>query len=340
MSMVSLREVAEACGVSPRTVNRALQADSPVAPKTRQRILEVVKQMGYSQNPAALALKTGKSLEVTIILGLMEERHVEKVVGFEEVMKNAGYSVKIIFTTRKVNDWDSISEMIKERSAAVAIFPETTIKDAQTIVNNFEAQQLPYIMIDPEDEHVDSVLIDRSIGIYEAIEYLVSTGRQHIAYLGPKTNYRFSKARWTPYLKFMRDLGREAIIIKTPKYVGSTPQKIHQYGVLGVEEIMAHEKTIDAVVVFSDIMALGLLGALQNVGIKVPEDIAIVGFDNQQFTEFTNPTLSTVAQPNKLVGKAAAELLLAKIEQKEPPKDGWTKTLPTKFVARGSTTSF
>ena len=332
--MSSIKKVAKACGVSTRTVNRAFNMTSSVAPKTRAKILKIAKKLGYTPNPAALALKTGKSFEVTVVLGLLEEHHVDKIVGFEKVMKKAGYSVNIVFASNQCNDWQSISEMVKNHIDAVAIFPEIDLDNMGEIVNRFEEKGLPYIFIDPITNCFDSVLIDRKVGMDEAIRHMAVNGRKKIAYLGPTEKSFYTQVRLQAYLNAMAELKQEPIVFGTPE--DSRPSEQHKFGAWSIFQIFSYPKKVDAIQVYTDAMAIGLLGSLQRTGKKVPKEIAIMGFDNREFSKYTNPPLSTVALPNEEAGDAAARILLDKMAKKTKPKNGWRTVLPTKLIVRES----
>jgi DNA-binding LacI/PurR family transcriptional regulator len=332
--MSPIKKVAKACGVSTRTVNRAFNRADSVASNTRTKILKTAKKMGYTPNPAALALKTGKSFEVTAVLKLMEEHHVDKIIGFEKVMQTAGYSVNIVFAATQGNNWRSISKMVKNHIDAVAVFSEIDADNMDNIVNLFEKKGLPYIFIDPVTNRYDSVLIDRKVGVKEAIGHMALNGRKKIAYLGPTDKSYSTQIRLQAYLNAIKALGQEPIVFGTP--AESDPVEQHRFGAWSIFQIFSYSKKIDAVQTYTDVMALGLLGALQKNGKKVPREIAVMGFDNREFSQYTNPPLSTVANPDREAGEVAAQILLDKMAKQPRPKNGWQTVLPTRLIVRGS----
>lgn len=332
--MSSIKKVAEACGVSTRTVNRAFNMTSPVARKTRTKILKMAKKLGYTPNPAALALKTGKSFEVTVVLGLMGEHNIDKLAGFERVMKKAGYSINIVFASNRCNDRQSLSKMIKNHIDAVAVFPEIDLDNMDEIVNLFEEKGLPYIFIDPITNRYDSVLIDRKVGVDDAVRHMVGNGRKKIAYIGPTEKSYYPQSRMQAYLNAMEELKLKPIVFETPE--DNRPSEQYKFGVRSIFQIFSYPEKVDALQAYTDVMAIGLLGSLQRTGKKVPKEIAIIGFDDREFSKYTNPPLSTIALPNKEAGEAAAGILLDKMTKKLKPENGWQTVLPTKLIVRGS----
>ena len=186
--MPSMVDVARLCGVSVRTVSRAFSTTEYIDAGTRERVLQVADKLGYSPNLTARALRTGQSYAITAVAGGMDELHTAKMAAFEQVVRDAGYAMNILFVppgTRRKDALDVIMENIAlQRPAAVAVFPNCPV-DYGALTRKFGAQNVPYAVIDKGKRRCVGVKIDRGQGVFDAIAHLVDRGHRHIGYAGP-----------------------------------------------------------------------------------------------------------------------------------------------------------
>jgi len=334
--MVSLKDVAEKTGFSIRTVNRALKSDGYVAPATRERVLAAAERLGYRANLKARALRTGLSYEIGVVLGTMDELKIAKMTSFEQTLREAGFSVDVLFglpggdPTRGYQG--TLETLLDRQPAAVALFPEHGMS-LERMAMRLVQSGIPYVVFDPEAEYMDpgelhAVRIDRGHGVRLAVRHLFELGHRNIAYLGGVAD----RSRLDGYEAETRNLELEPIVLDTDAWEGE-----FESGWNGGELFLAADPRPDAVQVFSDVTAMGLLAFLHEQGLRVPEDVAVVGFDDRQIASVCWPALTTVAMPNHEVGVAAAEILLAKITGEPAPAAGWSRTVATRLKVRDST---
>lgn len=333
--MASLKDIALAARVSIRTVARALNEDGYVAPRTRARVLDAAARLGYQPNLAARALKMGRSFEIVAVLGSLDELLMEKLSAFEQKLRAAGFSLHIIFDAA-INRGQGLTEdliqlLASRATAAVALFPRYDGQPAQAI-RQLAGHGFQVVAVDASLDSGDRVVIDRQQGVCEAIEYLARSGRRRIAFLGPVAGAH-ARTRLDGYRRAMRALRRKPILLPV---AAAAPGGEYEQGRAGVELLRRLSPMPDAVQVHSDVMALGLLAGLHERGIKVPGDVAVIGFDNRQVASLCWPRLTTVAQPNREAGEAAAEILLQKIEDKGTIQEARSYCLPTRLVYRDS----
>jgi DNA-binding LacI/PurR family transcriptional regulator len=182
---------------------------------------------------------------------------------------------------------------------------------------------LPYVLIDPRGTRFDSVTIDRARGVYDAVHYLAQRGARRIAFLGTQQE----RTRLDGYEQALKELGRSTIYLDYP---GTDSEALR-----GTGRKFAGQKTRpDAVVAHSDYIALAFLAGLHDAGVNVPQDVAVIGFDDRQAARYAWPALTTVAQPSLEVGRAGAEIILKKIGGEPPPAGGWSRSFPTHLVIR------
>lgn len=327
--MASLKNLAESAGVSIRTVKRVLTGQGYVSSDVKTAVTEAAEKLGYRPNLAARALKTGRSHEVLVVLCSGDELHMQKMAALEQKLRHAGYSTTILFGYPEggpEQDGETIAgDLLARQAAGVVIFPGShrTMRDA---VLRLKAANVPCVVLDTRDQDVDSVRIDRQRGVYDAVRYLASRGRKHIAYIGSPDRNRLDG-----YESAMKELGRAPVVIEAvDSHTG--PGGMRE----AIEKLLLLKPRPDAVQMYSDIFAMRALAELHAKGIKVPEDIAVIGFDDRAMAALAWPRLTTVAQPNSLVGEAAAGMLLDMITGRPRPAEGWTRAIPTQLVVRDS----
>ncbi len=327
--MASLKDIAEKAGVSVRTVSRALRNEGYVGEATRERITQVADELGYRPNLAARALRTGRSQEVAVVVGSMDELHVEKLVAFERVMAEAGYSVVLLFNRPGDESGEALFRaMASRQTAGVALFEAG--RRLGTLLDLIDDSHMPMVLMDVRyslQKEVPSVRIDRQQGVYDAVMELYQSGRRRIAFIGSPED----SSRTDGYMRAMEELKQEPVII----CAGGRDDEQYEAGRQAVAKVLALDERPDALQCHTDVLATGVLAGLHERNVKIPEDIAVVGFDNRRLSTVCWPRLTTVAQPNAEVGAAAAELLLAQIRGEEIKRH--IVTLPTRVILREST---
>jgi DNA-binding LacI/PurR family transcriptional regulator len=316
-----------------------LKKDGHVREDIRQQVLEVAQRLGYRPHLAARTLKTGQSFEIAAVVGSLDELHMEKMFAFEHVLRSAGYSVHILFGPHEaVNDLEAdrvLRVLTAQRPAAAAIFPQSYVSVAKAVAQ-FDLLRIPYVVLDSLDEGTDHVSLDRQQGVFESVNFLISRGRRNIAYLGYTSDcpgdFVSRRTRLDGYERAMRASGLPQRILSVEPHVSESDG-----GREAIEAFLAARPRPDAVQVYTDDMAAAFLASLHERGIRVPEEVAVVGFDNRRVAQLCWPRLTTVSQANQEVGAAAADVLLGKIAGKPPPQEGWSRSLPAKLIVRETT---
>ena len=325
--MASLKDIAEAADVSIRTVSRVLKSEGYVRDATRERVTRTAATLGYSANLAARSLRTGRSFEIAAVLGSMDELHMEKLLGFEQVMREAGYSVTILFGTAPELRGE-LDAVLGRRAAGAAIFPEVSLPTTET-AHRCAAMNTPCVFFDVDDQaRLDVVRINRQQGVREAVKYLAGCGRRRIAFVGPAV-----RGRLEGYRRAMRELERSEIVF--PGREGADVE--YRSGLAAAKAVLDLQPRPDAVQVYSDVMAMGVMAGLHESGVRIPDEIAVVGFDNRHMAAYAWPRLTTVAQPNRELGIRAARQLLSRLDDPASTRNlPWQCVLPTKLVLRDS----
>lgn len=327
--MAQLKDIAQASQVSIRTVSRALKGNGYVDNAVRQRVLHVAKTVGYSPNRIARSLRTGKSLDVVAVFWDVDELNMAKLAGLGGSLRGSEYQLNCLFGTPGYDEFQEhmLGELLRRRPAGVVIFSDRYHPERDRIISRKLVEaNIPYITVDSHVEGVDSVRIDRSQGVYDAVLHLAASGRQRIAYWGPQED----STRLVGYLRAMKQLDRPPICLMFDPESDAASWRDQGRRVARMSPLP------DAIQAFSDATAFGLLAGLYDEGIRVPRQLAVVGFDDRPMAALAWPPLTTVAQPCREAGEAAAEILLRKIEGEDAPPPGWSRTLPTRLVIRAS----
>jgi len=293
--MATLKDIAESVGVSIRTVTRALSGDGYVREDLRDEIRQVAERLGYRPDPLARSLRLGRTREIIVVSHSVDELHMARIASLERCVRPAGYSVAVVMASESEVVSDSLVAEIRSRKpAGVAAIGQLGL-DLSALVEALYATGIPCIPIDSRTDH-PSVEIDRPAGVAEATEYLISRGRRCIVYVGPAD----SASRLDGFRAAMESHAREAL------FFDPAARRSRQELAGGLLERFP---AVDAVQAYSDEWALELLAGLHSRGVRVPHDVALIGFDDRWAAAHSWPALTTVAQPGERIGAAVAELL-------------------------------
>lgn len=330
----NLKDIAEMANVSVRTVARVLKKNGYVSLKTRQTVTEAIQRLGYRPNRYARSLRKQQSFEIAVVSWTYDEIHMEKLRALETAIRKHDYCMTLLFDPMKTpSDVDHVMEELQNRNpAAVAIINRPPLEESCWSAKLNEAH-IPFLFIDSEYARDNSPKTDREQGIVDAVDYLVSIGRTRIAYIGTvNKSQKVGLARLKGYLRAIKKHQLPEIII---------PMEFHidrwAAGKIAAQEFLKLDPRPDAVQAYSDELAMALMYALQQNGVRIPKDVAVMGFDDRRAAHFASPPLSTVKQPNEELGQMVGELLLRKINGEEPLAGGWSPKVRPSLVIREST---
>ncbi|MFF2632458.1 LacI family DNA-binding transcriptional regulator [Microbacterium sp. NPDC058021] len=326
----TIYDVAAACGVAPSTVSRAFSRPGRVNAETAERIRQAAAEMGYRTNPLARALPTGRtSLLAIIVADVTNPFFFEILRGAEEVATEAGYTLLVADVQESVDAerqaLDRTIPMVEGVVLATSRMSDSSIRVA--------AKQRPTVVLNRSMSDIASVATDNSRGTRRAVEHLAELGHTTITYLaGPDASWA-NGVRWQALREAAHELGLRV------RRLG--PFAPTQAGGLSAAGALANAPST-AVLAYNDLMAIGLMRGLVTLGIRVPEDVSVVGFDNIFGADFCTPQLTTVAAPLRQLGAVAVQTLLNELRgpaERSPARRGPLKTalLPARLVIRSST---
>lgn len=320
----TIYDVAKAAGVAPSTVSRAFSRPGRVNSQTAERVRKIANELGYRTNPIARALPTGRTSMIALVISdITNPFYFEIIRGAQATGTNAGYTTLLA----DVRESDRLEREVLERtlpSVEGIVLASSRMSDSAI---RMIAKQKPTIVLNRAVADVASVVTDNVSGMRQAVEHLTAQGHRDITYIaGPEASWA-DGARWRALREAAAEHGRRVRRIESfaPTVEG---------GVQAASEFITSRTS--SVIAYNDQLAIGLIRGLTPMGVRVPRDLSVIGFDNIPAADLVTPGLTTVAAPLRSQGSTAVQYLLAIIAGAQP-RAGRPVVLPTRLVVRAST---
>lgn len=329
--MATIYDIAKHVGVSAGTVSRALSRPEKVLPATRKRIEQAAAALGYVPNTVARTLKTQRSSKILVTVPDIANPFFAQILqGAEEAAQAADYAVLLGDTQHQPDREERYAQMLPRNEAdGLIVLGHRLPPTAQEIVRQLGANA-PVVNGSEFDPAlgIPSVHIDNAAAARTAMEHLYGLGHERIAVIGGPPDNPLHQQRLEGARIAARARGRLRQLTIVPGDFSV------ESGYAAAKRLLRQAAAPTAAFCFSDQMALGMLAACRDLGIRVPEDFSIVGFDDLASSRYLNPPLTTISQPMREIGMRAVKLLLAIIEGVDVPHQ---QTLEFSLMLRGST---
>ncbi|MBK8506894.1 MAG: LacI family DNA-binding transcriptional regulator [Saprospiraceae bacterium] len=332
---ITIYDIADRLGISPTTVSRALRGQQGIAKSTIKKVRSMADEMGYSLNTLAAGLRTRKSYNIGVVVPQIDRAFIATFIsGIEEIANEAGFNVMIYQSMD--DEAKEIRNVMSLMSSSVdgAIISLSMNTKSMDHIRLFKAKNIPLVMADrvADEMDVDKVVIDNFEAGYHATEYLISLGHDYIAHFAgsPERNvYRDRKDGYLAALKrYNKPINPQLLIYENLSEAA---------GVRAVEKLLILDQLPDAIFAANDTTAVSAVLHLQKLGIAIPDEISIVGFNNDPIASILKPQLTTVDHPAREIGKTAAKRLISRINaDEEMDIQNETFTLKTSLIIRGS----
>ena len=327
---VTIREVARAASVSVATVSRVLNGKGPVREETQRRIRAVVDRLNYFPHGAALSLITRKTNTLGVLLpDVHGEFFSELIRGIDSCARERGYHLLVSGSHSDRAEIEAVLRATRGRvDGLIVMSPEV---DTQTLKTN-PTEGVPIVLVNGvgDGRLFDSIHIDNYGGARAMVNHLISLGHRRIAHLAGPAGNRDASERLRGYREAMRSLsGRRS---RELEMAGDFREEA---GYQAGRRLLASKNPPTAVFAANDAMAIGLLASFQESNVRVPEDVAVAGFDDIPIARFATPPLSTVQVPIAELGARATRLLLQALAG-SGRRARRHETLPTTLVVRDS----
>lgn len=336
--MATIKDLAKQAGVSVTTVSRALNGYSDVSEETRKKIKRVAEELNYRPNAAARSLVTRKTNTIGVILseisrdGAKDSLAFEILCGINDRAVELDYDILLLSTNPKKQLSKSYADLCKERNVDGAILSGLRVNDPY-LHEVLQDTSFPCVLIDipVAEQNVGHVTTDNVRGAHTAVQHLLRLGHRHIAMINGHDEASVSRERLEGYKRALAEHGaafREDLV-----YNGGFKE---EGGFSAMHQILHRHPEVTAVFSASDLMVLGALRALEQIGRKVPGSMSIVGYDDIAIASYCSPPITTIRQDRYEMGYQAAQLLIDMLEQR---KVSHKIVLNSELIVRQSTST-
>jgi LacI family transcriptional regulator len=335
-SQVTIKDIARELNISPSTVSRALKDHPDISKETKQAVAALAQKLDYLPNSVALSLRKSKTNTIGVIVPQIVHHFFSSAIsGVEDIAYKKGYNVIICQSN------ESYEREVKDTMALFASRVDGLLVSLSSETKEYDhfrtlhRKGVPLVFFDRTCDELDTsmVMVDDFDGAYQATEHLIQIGCKRIAHLAGPENLSITRKRLGGYIKALEKYN----IPIDPSLIVPSGLTI-ETGYKGAKYLLDYpkEKLPDAIFAVSDPVAIGSLNAIKERGLKVPEDIAIVGFSDEPVTSMIEPALSTIAQPGFEMGQTAVRLFFEQINDNSDSFKPQKKVLKTSLVVRKS----
>jgi DNA-binding LacI/PurR family transcriptional regulator len=339
----TLSDIAATVGVAKMTVSRVINRNGYVSEETRQKVLQAAKELNYRRNGLARNLKRQRTETVGLVLGdIANPYSTELAHAIREKLLAAGFNLFICISEHSAKEDIIAFESLSNHNVDGIIVATRSNLAGDDYLRKIVDSNLPVVVVGRDFQHpaVDSVAADNLTGGFEATQHLIDLGHTRIGFIGASFNGRSGLKRLQGYFKALEQhhievderlvTGRKEAVSEVPGY------STEKMGYEGMRRLLSLPNRPTAVFARNDFTAIGAMTAIKESGLRIPEDIAIVGFDDIPLAVHTSPPLTTVRQPMRLQGQMAAEMLLRRIDlDDDQPRQEFV--LNCELIIRGST---
>jgi len=338
MKEVTLKQIAENLGISVTTVSKALKNYPDVSKKTKALVKEEAKRLHYKPNVFAVNLRTKESKTVGLIIPEIVHHFFSSIInGIIEEAERKGYLVIILQSNESTKlEKRQVDLLISKRVDGIMISLANDTVDTAHLTDILE-HGIPLVMFDKISKLVNctKVIINDRQAAYDATKHLIDAGCKRIAHFRGALLPQNSIDRFLGYKKALLDHGLEF----DSSLVYMCENVDYEDGRKAAEALLEDKKEVDGIFAITDMAAVGAMTVFRERGIKVPQDIMVMGFSNWFLSQAITPTLSTIDQPGYEMGKKAFKLLRKEMKAKRAgePFQPVTEVLPTSVIKRDST---
>jgi LacI family transcriptional regulator len=331
----TLTDIAKKLKISPSTVSRALNNHPDISEETKLRVKELAEKLHYTPNPIAQSLKNNKTSTIGILVPEIKHDFFSSAIsGIEEVAYQSGYTIILSQSNESFErEVVNTNALMHHRVAGIIVSISQHTKNGDHFQLLLD-RNIPLVFFDRvcEEINANKVVIDDESSALSAVKYLLDNGYKKIAHFAGPKELDICKKRLSGYKSALENAGLN-LNNNYILYGG-----LHESdGYKSMDELISKNLIPDAIFCVNDPVAIGAFQRIKEAGLKIPQDVGIVGFSNNKITSLVDPQITTVDQPSFEMGKKAAELLIEMIESPSKMKTPKTIVLNTKLIVRGST---
>jgi len=308
---VTLKTIAEHLGLTIGTVSASLNnsaASRAIPEHTKQRILEAARELKYRPNYFARSLRLQRTYTIGVIAEQIGDPYGAMVIsGVEEFLRNTDYLFLTVIHRHDPQVLQNYSRMLMTRGVEGFITVDTSITEEASLPTVAVAGHVPM-------HGVTNIVVDQELAARLALTHLLELGHREIAFMRGQSTSSDSETRWAAVCSACRELG----IRMRPEWTVQIDQDLTtpELGYPYAKELLRSGKAFTALFAYNDLSAMGAIWAFREAGLRIPEDVSIVGFDDVALAACSSPALTTIRQPLERMGQIAAKTLIERIENK------------------------
>lgn len=315
--MASIKDIAKICGVSVATVSKALNDKEDIGEETKRHIKEVAREKGYFPQYYARAIRMNKSFNIGVLFvdeamsGLTHDYFSNILNSFKVTAEGKGYDITFINSNKDYKKSKTYLEHCRYRGLDGVVI--ACINFFNPEIEELMESDIPLVTIDYQFKDRVSVISNNSVGMTQLMEYIISMGHERIAYITGDSTSVVTQLRVESYRRTMAECGLAVL----PGYLIPSEYRNLQKAGEYTEQLLALEPPPTCIIYADDYAAVGGIEMIKSMGLRIPEDISVAGYDDIFIASQLQPRLTTVHQDTEMIGRKAAEKLIALIEQKK-----------------------
>ncbi|WP_338238709.1 LacI family DNA-binding transcriptional regulator [Persicobacter diffluens] len=332
---ITISDIAIKLDISKSTVSRALKDHPDVNPETKRRVKALAEKLDYEPNLLASSLAKKQSNLIGVILPEFNRTFFSSALeGIQHVARANGFNVIICQSNEEFENEVLNTKMLASNKVAGILMSLTLQTEDFSHLRKLQDKNIPFVLFDRVADNVDcpKVTVDDFQGAYQVTSHLIKKGYKNIAHLSGPLGLSISKKRYEGFMKALDDHGFD-----------QANAQVYECKLLNEDAYHSARKLLelnkdrpDAIFCVSDYVAFEAMRCIRDLGLRIPEDVALAGFTNDPATNYVTPPLTTMEQPAKLIGEKACELLLQHLKSEEHSEFPHLE-LPTNLIERGST---
>lgn len=335
MDNLTIKDISRIAGVGVSTVSRVLNNHDDVKDETRQKVLEIIQELNYIPNNSARNLKRNTSNSVGVLVkGIHNPFFSRMIKSIEEKIDEEGYSMILHYNESNPNDFDAVVELVKEKrlKGLICLGGDFSNLSKEQLIN----LKIPIVLtstnaIENSDNSLfSSVIIENEKAAFNAVDYICKLGHKDIGIITTgEADRGVGKLRYEGYKKALikNNIEPNPMLVEIGNYT-------FESGFNCMNKLLDKNEKLTAVFVITDTMAVGASKAILSRGLKIPENISVVGFDGMDFSKYFHPSLTTVNQPVDKMGEQSIEIIFDLIKNKK--KNHQHVVLETELLKRES----
>ncbi len=333
-SETTIHDIAKKLNISASTVSRALNNNPLINKATAEKIKKVSREMGYRPNVMAANLRTRRTNTIGVIVPLINRHFFSSVIsGIEEVAYKEGFAVTISQSNDNFEKEEKIAQTLFSNRVDGLIMSIGMGTTHFEHLQHFSERNVPLVFFDRIVDEIEAhkISVDDYKGGFKATTHLIKNGGKKIAHIGGPLNLKIYQKRLDGYFDAMKNAG---LPVEDSMLIHNSLTRTD--GTNAVKKLFSQKVKPDAIFCANDTTALSAIIYFNEHGIKVPDDVLVVGFSNEPFSEVVTPSISTIRQPGFEMGQKAAELIIEQIKLKDKPAKFQEIVMPTELIIRQS----